>query len=56
VVGPPAEYVQRLAELAGLGIDRFHVELATRDQPAELVRQLRERLVREVLPAARERF
>lgn len=53
IIGGPRECVDRLTGLAALGIDRFHVELASRDQPADLIQQVRERFVTEVLPEVR---
>jgi len=50
ILGPASYCVERLTELAGLGIDRFHVVGASRDVDPEIARGYHDRFVTEVLP------
>jgi 5,10-methylenetetrahydromethanopterin reductase len=54
VVGPPERCVARLAELAGLGIERFVVTGTTFDADRDAARTAGRLLAQEVLPAAQE--
>jgi 5,10-methylenetetrahydromethanopterin reductase len=53
VVGPPHRVVERLRQLADLGVDRFILVPASRDADPALVAQSNELLAREVLPHLR---
>jgi 5,10-methylenetetrahydromethanopterin reductase len=54
VVGPPEVCVERLRELAHLGIDRFIITGATFGADPELARDADRLVTREVVPALRE--
>ena len=53
IVGPPHRVVERLRQLAELGIERFILVPASRDADPALVAQSNELLAREVLPHLR---
>lgn len=50
ILGPASYCVERLTELAELGVDRFHVVGASRDVDPEVARRYDDRFVRDVLP------
>jgi 5,10-methylenetetrahydromethanopterin reductase len=53
IVGEPAHCLERLQELADLGIDRFVLSHSTPDQPEH--EEMRARLVRDILPVMQGR-